>query len=111
MKTMNSLLLALLLFGFYPMPLLAVGEEAVLVGRVRVEASAVSLVSVCDELRFGTGAELRLEVVLGYYIRTDVRIGVARALGALLDGGRAADREIGIPDDPAVVYLTVGSSF
>jgi hypothetical protein len=64
-----------------------------------------------EQLRFGAGAELRLEVVLGYHLRTDVRLGVARALGALLGRGRAADREIGLPDDPAVVYLTAGSSF
>ncbi len=64
-----------------------------------------------DELRFAAGAELRFEVVLGYYLRTDVRIGVARPLGALLGRGRAADRAIGLPDDPAVVYLTAGPSF
>ena len=63
-----------------------------------------------DELRFGTGAELRLEVVLGYYLRTDVRIGVAQPLGALLGRGRAADRAIGLDDGP-VVYLTAGPSF
>jgi hypothetical protein len=64
-----------------------------------------------DELRFGAGGELRLEVVLGYYLRTDVRIGVARPLGALLGHGRAADRAIGLPDDAAVFYLTAGPSF
>jgi hypothetical protein len=64
-----------------------------------------------DELRFGAGAELRLEVVLGYYLRTDVRIGVARPLGALLGRGRAADRDLGVPIDPAVVYVTIGQSF
>jgi hypothetical protein len=64
-----------------------------------------------DELRFGTGAELRLEVVLGYYLRTDVRIGVARPLGALFGRGRAADRDAGIEVEDAVFYLTVGPSF
>ena len=64
-----------------------------------------------DELRFGAGAELRLEVVLGYYLRTDVRIGVARPLGALLGRGRAADRDLGLRIDPAVVYVTIGPSF
>jgi hypothetical protein len=64
-----------------------------------------------EELRFSAGAELRLEVVLGYSIRTDVRIGVAAPLGALLGRGREADREIGLPTDPAVVYVTIGPSF
>jgi hypothetical protein len=64
-----------------------------------------------EELRFGAGAELRLEVALGYHILTDVRIGVARALGALLGRGRAADREIGIPDEAVRFYLTAGASF
>jgi hypothetical protein len=64
-----------------------------------------------EELRFGTGAELRLEVVLGYYLRTDVRLGVARPLGALFGRGRAADRAAGVPPDPVAVYVTIGPSF
>ncbi len=64
-----------------------------------------------DELRFSAGAELRLEVVLGYYIRTDVRIGVARPLGALAGRGRAADREAGLDLEGAAFYVTVGPAF
>ncbi|MFT3916137.1 MAG: BamA/TamA family outer membrane protein [Anaeromyxobacteraceae bacterium] len=45
--------------------------------------------------RVGVGGELRLEVVFGYNVRADVRIGVARPLGPI-DGGRARDlRELG----------------
>jgi hypothetical protein len=64
-----------------------------------------------SELRFSAGAELRLEVVLGYYLRTDLRIGVARPLGALLGRGRAADRAANIDPADAYVYVTVGPSF
>ncbi len=63
-----------------------------------------------SSLRFGTGAELRLEVVLGYYLRTDVRLGVARGLGPLLapwrNGKPAPD-----PLAETQVYVTVGPSF
>jgi outer membrane protein assembly factor BamA len=64
-----------------------------------------------EELRFGTGAELRLETVFGYWLMTDVRIGVARALGALLGSGRAADRAAGVDLPAAIYYLTAGASF
>jgi len=60
-----------------------------------------------DLLRFGAGGELRLEVVLGYYLRTDLRLGVARGLGPLL---AASPR----PADPLAttqVYLGLGESF
>jgi Tol biopolymer transport system component len=60
-----------------------------------------------DLLRFGAGAELRLEVVLGYYLRTDVRLGLARGLGPILAPSPR-------PPDPlreTQVYLTVGESF
>jgi len=59
-----------------------------------------------DAVRFGAGAELRLEVVLGYYLRTDVRIGLARGLGKLLASPR--------PGDPYALtqfYVAVGPSF
>ena len=36
------------------------------------------------DLRFGAGGELRAELVLGYVLRTDVRLGLARGLGRLL---------------------------
>jgi hypothetical protein len=64
-----------------------------------------------DELRFSAGAELRLELVLGYYFRTDVRIGVARPLGALLGAGRAADQAAGLDVPEVAWYVTVGPSF
>jgi dipeptidyl aminopeptidase/acylaminoacyl peptidase len=58
------------------------------------------------ELRFGAGAELSLELVLGYALRTDLRIGVARALGRPLDG---VWREPGA--DAVNVYVSLGESF
>jgi hypothetical protein len=64
-----------------------------------------------DELRFSAGAELRLELVLGYHIRTDLRAGVARPLGALLGGGRAADRDAGLDPGEVVGFVTLGASF
>jgi hypothetical protein len=62
------------------------------------------------ELRFSAGAELRLEIVLAYEIRTDLRIGVAEPFGAVLGRGRAADRDLGLEDRP-VVYVVLGPSF
>ncbi len=62
-------------------------------------------------LRFGAGVELRAEIVLGYFFRTDLRVGVARPLGALLDGGRAADAAEGLSTPEAVFFVTAGSSF
>ncbi|HEY6101421.1 MAG TPA: BamA/TamA family outer membrane protein, partial [Anaeromyxobacter sp.] len=63
-----------------------------------------------EQLRFSTGAELRLEIVLGYSLRTDLRVGVAQPLGAALGRGRAADRAIGLADDTAF-YVVLGPSF
>jgi Tol biopolymer transport system component len=60
-----------------------------------------------DALRFGAGAELRFEVVLGYHLSTDLRLGYARGLGPLLaKPPRPAD-----PLQETQVYLTVGESF
>jgi len=60
-----------------------------------------------DLLRFGAGAELRLEVVLGYYLRTDLRLGFARGLGPILARApRPAD-----PLQETQFYLTVGEAF
>ncbi|HEY7725789.1 MAG TPA: BamA/TamA family outer membrane protein [Anaeromyxobacteraceae bacterium] len=59
-----------------------------------------------ESLRFGAGVELRLEVVLGYYLRTDVRLGVARGLGQLLASPRPPD-----PLAETQVYFTIGESF
>jgi outer membrane protein assembly factor BamA len=60
-----------------------------------------------ERLRFGAGAELRLETALAYWLLTDLRLGVARGLGRLLAGQ-------GPDDDPLAewqVYLTFGPSF
>lgn len=57
-------------------------------------------------LRFGAGAELGLEVVLGYWVTTDVRVGVAHAFGRLLEGEW---REPGT--DPVSAYVTIGQAF
>jgi hypothetical protein len=64
-----------------------------------------------DEVRFSVGGELRAEVVLGYYLRTDLRFGVARPLGALFGAGRAADEAAGLKLPEVVFYFTVGQSF
>ena len=63
-----------------------------------------------QRLRFGAGAELRLEVALGYNIVTDVRIGLAQGLGQLLkpwsDGRPQHD-----PYAETVWYVLLGQSF
>jgi hypothetical protein len=65
-----------------------------------------------DELRLGAGAELRLELVLGYAFRTDLRIGAARAFGAVLGDGRAADaRRTGEEPPEIYPYLLLGGAF
>lgn len=83
------------------------GDAFDLPGELPLAGHALAL----DELRAGVGVELRLEVVLGYYLRTDVRFGVARGLGAVFGAGRAADRAQGIDVDAATAYLTIGPSF
>jgi hypothetical protein len=60
-----------------------------------------------ERLRVGAGAELRLETALGYWILTDVRLGVARGLGKPLAG-------VGPSEDPYAVwqwYVVLGPSF
>jgi len=66
-----------------------------------------------DELRAGVGAELRLELALAYHLVTDLRLGVARALGAVFGDGRAADEaRLGNDAPDAVqVYVTIGVPF
>lgn len=62
-----------------------------------------------ERVRFGAGAELRLEVVLGYQLRTDVRLGFAQGLGRVLAPwvrGPGAD-----PLAETQVYVTLGESF
>jgi hypothetical protein len=62
------------------------------------------------ELRASAGAELRLEIVLAYELRTDLRIGVAQPLGAAFGSGRAADRALGL-EDGTLFYVVLGPSF
>lgn len=57
-------------------------------------------------LRLGAGAELRAEVVLGYWLPTDVHLGLAHAFGRVFRG-EARDGSV----DDVAVYLTVGPSF
>ena len=83
------------------------GDAFDLPGQLRIAGHALS----AEELRFSAGAELRLEVVLGYYIRTDLRLGVARPLGALFGRGRAADAATGLALEQVAWYLTIGQSF
>jgi hypothetical protein len=62
-----------------------------------------------ERVRFGAGAELRLEVVLGYQLRTDVRLGLAQGLGRLIAPwvrGPGAD-----PLAETQLYVTIGESF
>ncbi len=63
-----------------------------------------------EQLRFSAGAELRTEIVLGYYLRADLRIGVATPLGALprerprrRPGRRHRRRDPGVRDGRTVV--------
>jgi hypothetical protein len=58
-----------------------------------------------SDLHFGAGGELRAEVVLGYALRTDLRLGLARGLGQLLRSGSQD------PEAITQVYVTLGPSF
>jgi hypothetical protein len=60
-----------------------------------------------DALRFGAGAELRAETVIGYYLPLEVRLGFAHGLGRLLRGEGPGEDPIAVPQ----VYLTVGASY
>jgi hypothetical protein len=62
-----------------------------------------------EELRLGLGVEVRLELVLGYYLTTDLRLGLARAMGAPFGGWRTADAWLA-PDE-VYPYVILGSSF
>jgi Tol biopolymer transport system component len=59
-----------------------------------------------DRLHLGAGAELRAELALGYWLVTDLRLGVAHAFGRVFQGQAQAE---GV--DPVSVYLTLGTSF
>jgi len=59
-----------------------------------------------QRLRFGTGVEVDLEVVVGFYLPLDVRVGVGQGLGRLLAPGSPSDPYAGTE-----VYVTLGQSF
>ena len=59
-----------------------------------------------DELRLGAGAELRLELALGYFAVTDLRLGLAHAFGRVFRG-EAQERGIGA----LTGYVILGSAF
>ncbi len=69
------------------------------------EAPGAPAIPLEDRIHFGAGGELRFEVVLGFYLPLDVRVGAARGLGRLLAPG--------IPDPYAEtqVYVTLGEAF
>lgn len=59
------------------------------------------------DTRFGVGAELGLEMVFGYSLLTDIRLGVATPLGPVFAGGRSVDlRELG-EAPPARFYVII----
>lgn len=57
------------------------------------------------DLRFGAGAELGIELVLGWQLRADLRLGVARGFGRLMRG------QLGDPLATTQAYLEVGQAF
>lgn len=59
-----------------------------------------------QRLRFGAGGELDVEIVLGFYVPLDLRVGVGRGLGPLLAPGSPADPYAGTQ-----VYVTLGQAF
>jgi hypothetical protein len=61
-----------------------------------------------QELLFSAGAELRAEIVLGYSVRTDLRFGLARPLGALFGAGRSVTP---YSMTKVAFYFTIGESF
>jgi len=59
-----------------------------------------------DELRLGAGAELRLELALGYFAVTDLRLGLAHAFGRVFQG-ESQERGVGALSG----YVILGSAF
>ena len=59
-----------------------------------------------ERIRFGTGAEVDVELVLGFYLPVVLRIGVGQGLGRLLAPSGAPD-----PYRETQVYVTLGESF
>ena len=73
------------------------------VGRAWVPAEGIPW---WQRLRFGAGAELDVEIVLGFYVPLDLRIGVGQGLGPLLAPGSPPDPYAGTE-----VYVTLGQAF
>jgi hypothetical protein len=73
------------------------------VGRAWVPAEGIPW---WQRLRFGAGGELDVEIVLGFYLPLDLRIGVAQGLGPLLAPGSPPDPYAGTQ-----VYVTLGQAF
>ncbi|MGA8892694.1 MAG: BamA/TamA family outer membrane protein [Anaeromyxobacteraceae bacterium] len=59
-----------------------------------------------ERIRFSVGAEVSVELVLGFYLPVTLRVGVGQALGRLLAPGDAPD-----PKGGTQVYVTLGQSF
>ena len=59
-----------------------------------------------QRIRFGTGAEVSVELVLGFYLPVLLRVGVGQGLGRLLDPSTSPD-----PYAETQVYVTLGESF
>ena len=59
-----------------------------------------------ERIRFGTGAEIDVELVLGFYLPVVLRVGLGQGLGRLLAPGNPPD-----PYAETQVYVTLGESF
>ncbi|HET6438222.1 MAG TPA: BamA/TamA family outer membrane protein [Anaeromyxobacter sp.] len=59
-----------------------------------------------DQLRLGAGAELRLELALGYFAVTDLRLGAGHAFGRVLHG-ESSERGVA----PVVFHAILGGAF
>ena len=59
-----------------------------------------------QRIRFGAGAELDVELVLGFYLPVILRVGLGQGLGRLLDPGTSPD-----PYAETQFYVTLGESF
>jgi hypothetical protein len=59
-----------------------------------------------QRIRFGAGAEIDVELVLGFYLPVVMRVGLGQGLGRLLAPGRPPD-----PYAQTQFYVTLGESF
>jgi hypothetical protein len=59
-----------------------------------------------QRVHFGTGAELDVELVIGFYLPVVLRVGLGQGLGRLLAPGHPTD-----PYAETQVYVTLGESF